>query len=94
MEIYNIDECGVSIVHKGGKVITITIISCVSAAGFALPPFIIYPRKRINENLKGCAYSGTSFHCNDSGWITQELYVKWFQFFSKQHSTQTASSSD
>ena len=88
-----------SIVHKGGKVITEigrknvwaissgekgknhTIISCVSVSGSALPPFLIYPRKRITENLKEGAYPGTRFHCSESGWITQELYILWFHFF-------------
>ena len=99
MQIYNVDECGVSIVHKAGKVISEigrknvwaissgekgknhTIVSCVSASGSALPPFLIYPRKRITDNLKEGAYPGTSFNCSDSGWITQELYIEWFKFF-------------
>ena len=99
MQIYNVDECGVSVVHKGGKVLSEigrknvwaitsgekgknhTIVSCVSASGLSLPPFIIYPRKRITENLKADAYPGTSFNCSDSGWITQELYMEWFHFF-------------
>ena len=96
MQIYNIDECGVSIVHKGGKVITEigrknvwaissgekgknhTVISCVSASGSALSPFL---HKQITENLKEGTYPGTSFHCSDSGWITQELYILCFRFF-------------
>ena len=99
MQIYNIDECGVSVVHKGGKVLpqigrknvwsissgekgkNHTIVSCVSASGVALPPFLIYPRKRITDNLKQGAYPGTSFNCSPNGWINQELYLKWFRFF-------------
>ena len=38
-----------------------TIVSCVSILGVALPPFLIYPRKRITDNLKKGAYRGTSF---------------------------------
>ena len=101
MQIFNIDEVGVSIVHKPGKIITEmgrksvwaissaekgknhTILSCVSAAGFVLPPFMIHPRKRMTEALREGAYPGTSFHCSDNGWITQELYIEWFRFFLK-----------
>ena len=101
MQIFNIDEVGVTVVHKPGKVITEmgrknvwsissaekgknhTILSCVSAAGFSLPPFMIYPRKRISEALKEGAYLGTSFNCSDNGWITQQLYIEWFCFFLK-----------
>ena len=99
MQIFNVDEVGISVVHKPGKVITEvgrknvwsitssekgrnhTILCCVSASGFALPPFMIYPRKRMNEKLKSGALPGTCFHCSDNGWITQDLYIRWFEFF-------------
>ena len=90
MNIFNMDETGVTIVHKGGKVVTEvgrrnvwaitsaekgkthTIISCVSASGYVLPPFLIYPRQRIMENLKIGAIPGTVFHCSDSGWVNAD----------------------
>ena len=96
MNIYNMDETGVSIVHKPGKVVTEvgrrnvwgvtsaekgkthTILTCVSASGSALPPFFIYPRKRIMEKLKEGALPGTAF---DTGWVNTELFIKWFEFF-------------
>ena len=79
MLIYNVDETGVSVVHKvNGKVVaevgrkmvwsltsgekgrTHAVVSCVSASGFALPPMIIYPRKRmVLEHLKKDALPGT-----------------------------------
>ena len=67
MQIFNIDETGISVVHRPGKVITQlgrknvwsvtsaergkthTVITCVSASGFVIPPMMIYPRKRLNE---------------------------------------------
>ena len=69
MNIFNMDETGVSVVHKGEKVVTEmgrknvwalpsgekgkthTILTCVSASGFVLAPFLIYPRQRITESL-------------------------------------------
>lgn len=99
MQIYNVDEVGISVVHKPGKVITEmgrkcvwsvtsaekgknhTILACVSASGFVLPPFMIYPRKRIKENIKEGAFPGTSFHCSNKGWVNSELYLDWFKFF-------------
>ena len=42
---------------------------------------MIYPRKRMNEKLKQGAVPETLFECSDSGWINEELYVKWFKFF-------------
>ena len=42
---------------------THTILTCVSASGYSLPPFIVYPRRRISDNLKVAAVPGTSFNC-------------------------------
>ena len=99
MQIFNIDETGISVVHKPGKVITQlgrknvwsvtsaergkthTVITCVSASGFVIPPMMIYPRKRMNEKLKHGAVPETLFERSDTGWINEELYVKWFKFF-------------
>ena len=101
MQIYNMDETGISIVHKPGRLLTQvgrrnvwsitsaekgkthTILTCVSASGYALPPFMIYPRKRIAENLKVSAVPGTAFHCSDSGWVNSGLFCKWLDFFVK-----------
>ena len=58
-----------------------TLICCVSAAGYALPPFLIYPRKRISEKLKEECLPQTVFACSDNGWITKEIYLHWFKFF-------------
>ena len=99
MQIFNVDETGISVVHKTGRVITQlgrknvwsvtsgekgkthTVITCVSASGFVVPPMMIYPRKRMNEKLKQGAVPETFFECSDSGWINEELYAKWFKFF-------------
>ena len=99
MMIYNMDETGLSIVHRviaelgrrnvwaitsAEKGRTHTILTCVSASGYALPPFMIYPRKRMADDLKVGALPDTAFHCSDSGWVTGELFVKWFHFYHLQ----------
>lgn len=99
MQIFNMDETGLSIVHKPGRVVaqlgqrnvwaitsaergkTHTVLTCASASGYALPPFIIYPRKRITDNLKVGTLHSTAFHHSDSGWVNAELFIKWFEFF-------------
>lgn len=42
---------------------------------------MIYPRKRITDNLKVGALPGTSFNCTDNGWVNGELFLQWFHFF-------------
>ena len=72
MQVYNIDETGISVVHKSGKVFsavgrkhvysltsgekgkTHTVVVCVSASGHAIPPLMIYPRKRVVPESMRC----------------------------------------
>ena len=56
-------------------------MTCVSASGFVLPPFLIYPRKRITENLKVGAIAGTVYQCSDTGWINADFFLVWLKFF-------------
>lgn len=61
---------------------THTVLSCVSASGQVLPPFMVYPRKRpVPESMKEGAAPNTAFKTSANGWINAELYLEWFQFF-------------
>ena len=61
---------------------THTVVTCVSASGFAVPPCLIYPRKRaVPEDYKNGAIPGTLFKNTESGWINHEVYMEWFQWF-------------
>ena len=91
------DETGINIVHKPGRVFseigsrnvwvitsaekgkTHTILICVSASGFSMPPYLIYPRKKITDVLKVGVLAGTTFQCSDSGWINGELFMDCFK---------------
>ena len=99
MHIYNMDETGINVVHKSGRILTElgrkkvwaltsgekgkthTVVSCVSASGNVIPPMMIYPRKHMTDKLKSGAVPGTLFACSDNGWINQQLYLQWFEFF-------------
>ena len=102
MNVYNVDESGVTIVHRPGRVVaelgrqkvyavtsaergkTHTVLACVSASGCALPPLIVYPRKKsVPDKLKEDAVPGTVFCNSDNGWINKEIYLHWFELFLK-----------
>ena len=61
-----------------------TVIACGSASGFVLPPMIIFPRVRVSEALKANAPPGSYLAAQKKGWVTKELYLKWFRFFTEQ----------
>ena len=97
MQIYNIDETGITVVHKPGKVFselgrysltigergkTHTVVVCTSASGNALPPLMIYPRKKaVPDHMKVGAVPGTLFMTSANGWINQDISMEWFKFF-------------
>jgi len=102
-QVYNVDETGVSIVHKPGKVLAElrrrniyavtsaergknhTVLVCVSAGSYFIPPLMIYPitpRKQcIPDHMKEGALPNSVFAVSESGWINQDIYLKWFDFF-------------
>ena len=72
MQVYNADETGINVVYKPGKV----------ASGVSLPLLMVYPRKRSVPNaMRVGAPPGTVFRVTDSGWMTKEIYLQWFQHF-------------
>ena len=61
---------------------THTILSCVSASGYSLPPMMVYPRKKsVPETLKEGAIPNTFFANSESWWMNSELYLQRFNFF-------------
>ena len=53
---------------------THTVLACVSASGYVLPPMV-------PETVKEGAIPDTFFATSESGWINSELYLEWFRFF-------------
>jgi hypothetical protein len=61
---------------------THTILACVSAAGYVLPPVMVYPRKRpVPDNFKVGAVPNTLFLSSENGWINSDLFLEWLKFF-------------
>lgn len=56
----------------------ITIVTCVSAAGFAMPNLLILPRKEFPASLQSFArefvWAGT-----EGGWMTQTIFEEWIE---------------
>lgn len=53
----------------------------MSAAGQYIPPLLIFPQKKWQAELLDGAPPGSIGGCSDSGWITLELFAKWFEHF-------------
>ena len=95
--IFNVDETEVSTEHIPPKIVasrgrtplavvsnrsaTTTIISTVSAIGQVLPPYIIFKRKRMCNDLLAGALPGTQAAMSKTGWST----TKVFQMYLNEH---------
>jgi transposase len=62
---------------------TVTAVCCCSAEGVFIPPMLIYPRVRIKPELLDRAPAGAIAGGSKNGWITSELFEKWFDHFLK-----------
>lgn len=92
--IFNMDESGMPLDAKAPKLIfgkgsyasaigsgdksQITVVGCVSATGFALPPMVIWDRKHLAPELAVGEVPGTIYGLSAKGWIDHELFDIWF----------------
>lgn len=60
----------------------VTVLLSINATGdIFVPPLFVYPRVRIDQDLKKDAPMGSIFDGQKSGWITAEGFLKWMQLF-------------
>ena len=90
--IYNIDEKGISSKHRIPKVVSciklkpqtvvgnrfsITVIGCGNAAGVQLPPYFVFPGKKMNPEFLKDATVGSARSVSDSGWSNTTIFKEY-----------------
>lgn len=58
-----------------------TAVCCMNAIGSFIPPAMIFARKNAKAELTDDAPTGTLQLCQDSGWMTGPLFLKWLTHF-------------
>ena len=58
----------------GGDKAQITVVACISAAGYCIPPMVIWDRKKLSLELTAGEVPGTFYGLSDKGWMDQELF--------------------
>ena len=61
----------------GGDKAQITVVACVSASGYCIPPMVIWDRKKLSLELTAGEVPGTFYGLSDKGWMDQELFDAW-----------------
>ena len=57
----------------------ITILACANAAGYCIPPMVVFDCKVLNPKLAAGEVPGTFYGLSDSGWMDSELFEGWFK---------------
>ena len=61
----------------GGTKVQVTVLARASAAGYALPPFVIFDCQTLNPQLTQGKVSGISYGLSMNGWIDRKLFRDW-----------------
>ena len=59
----------------GGDKSQVTVLACTSAAGYALPPFVIFDRQSLNQDMTKGEVPGTLYGLSR---MNSELFYHWF----------------
>ena len=64
--------CPTAVTSGSGK--TVTVLECISASGAAIPPFFIFPGKRMNAELMKGKSPGADGNVSETGWSKQAIF--------------------
>ena len=57
----------------------ITVLVCGSAAGYCIPPMVIFDRKSLNPEMAIGEVPSTFYGLSQSGWMDSELFEEWYK---------------
>jgi len=68
----------------------VSIIECINATDYSLPPYIIFEGKQIQESwIDGQIDKRTVIQVSPNGWTDQEIAQKWLEHFNYYTERQT-----
>ena len=57
----------------------ITTLACCSAAGYVIPPLVVFDRKTLKPEMTIGEVPGTMYGLSSNGWMDEELFKLWFK---------------
>ncbi len=64
---------------SSGSKAQVTVIACVSAAGQAIPPLIVWKRKTMVPEMVTGEIPGTVYGFSKNGWTNSIIFDSWFR---------------
>jgi len=61
----------------------ITIFFCMSANGYFIPPFFVFPRQKMNKRLMINAPAQSEGVAQPKGWMNSDFFLQWLRHFIK-----------
>jgi hypothetical protein len=65
----------------------ISVMSCVSALGYAINPAFLIPRKRLKPNLLTSSFKESLQLASKSGWMDEKSFIEWTKYFVEEISS-------
>ena len=87
LSVNNITQCKVQYHTSGNK--SQTSVIGISAAGQALPPFVIFNAKSLNMDWTIGQVAGTTHGLSDNGWVDMHLLKEWFSNHFQKYAVET-----
>ena len=56
----------------------ITVVACCNAAGYVMPPMVVFDRKTLKPEMVFGKVPGTIYGLSKNGWMDRELFQLWF----------------
>jgi len=84
------DRVGRAVVVQPGNREWVTVIECVNASGWSLPPFVILSGKVHQSSWYRDLPLDWTVGVSDNGWTTNQLGVEWVKHFNQHTATRTA----
>ena len=56
----------------------ISVLACCNAAGYVIPPLVIFARKGLNPQLTDGEVPGTMYGLSEKGWMDSDIFENWF----------------
>lgn len=56
----------------------VTVLACVNASGYCMPPFVLFARKKLNPDMVRHEVPGTLYGLSSKGWMDLQLFSDWF----------------
>ena len=59
-----------------------TIVACVAATGFVVPPLFIVPGQRLNQDtMDACSIPGSTMTVASKGFMNAKIFIQWLMHF-------------